>query len=214
MAHETHYSDDYFKWQGNIGRFGGWANLHKFIYYIKPEYNIIDFGCGGGFLLNNIKCNGKIGVEINETARKNAMDLGINTVISAEEIEDNWADLIISNHALEHTKNPLEVLRILHKKLKKGGSIVFVVPCETIKSKYYPGDINCHLFSWGPMCLGNLFTEAGFKVYESKTYIHKWPKNYEKVAKWFGRRGFNMICMLNARYKRDGYQVKVIAKKE
>ena len=52
----NHYNESYFKWQSGIGKFGAWANIHKFIYYIKPDQNILDFGCGGGFLLNQIKC--------------------------------------------------------------------------------------------------------------------------------------------------------------
>lgn len=210
----NYYNESYFKWQGNIGRFGGWANLHKFFHYIKPEYNVIDFGCGGGFLLNNIICKDKIGVEINEVARKNAAQLGIKTVETPELIDDNWADLIISNHALEHTKCPLDILVLLFEKLKKGGYIVFVIPSESIKAKYYPNDTNHHLYSWGPMTLGNLFSEAGFVVYESIPYIHKWPPNYEKIAKIFGRRGFNLICRFYARLKKDGYQVKIVARKE
>ena len=51
MSHSNHYSEDYFKWQGEIGKFGGWANLDKFSEFIKEDYNIIDFGSGGGFLL-------------------------------------------------------------------------------------------------------------------------------------------------------------------
>ncbi len=214
MNNKSYYDENYFKWQKELGEFGGWAELHKFIYYIKSDFNIIDFGCGGGFLLKNIICKEKIGVEINEFARKKAEENGIKTVEYISELPDNWADLIISNHALEHVHSPLDVLIQLKPKLKKYGTIVFVVPCETIKTKFYPGDINKHLYSWGPMTLGNLFNEAGYKVYQVIPYIHKWPQHYQKIASLFGRRWFNLICMLNARIKRDGYQVKVIAKNE
>jgi 2-polyprenyl-3-methyl-5-hydroxy-6-metoxy-1,4-benzoquinol methylase len=64
-----HYNHKYFSWQKSIGEFGGWANLPKFMDYIKPEYNIIDFGCGGGYLLKNIECKHKIGIEVNPSAR-------------------------------------------------------------------------------------------------------------------------------------------------
>jgi len=213
MSHSNHYSEDYFKWQGEIGKFGGWANLDKFSEFIKEDYNIIDFGCGGGFLLQNIRCKNKIGVEINETARLKAAESGIRCVKSASDIEDNWADLIISNNALEHTTHPLDELKKLYAKLKKGGKIVFVVPCESIHYRYLPNDINYHLYSWSPMCIGNLFHEAGFRVMESLPYKHKWPPYYDKIARMFGRKVFNRVCKIYARMETSWYQVRVVAGK-
>lgn len=46
-----HYNEDYFNWQKNIGLFGGWANSTKFEQYITKEDDVLDFGCGGGYLL-------------------------------------------------------------------------------------------------------------------------------------------------------------------
>jgi len=51
------------------------------------------------------------------------------------------ADVIISNHALEHTLHPLQELEALLPKLKPGGKVVFVVPCESIARKHKPDDI-------------------------------------------------------------------------
>lgn len=47
----THYDAEYFNWQKNIGAFGGWANSFKFKNSISKSDTVIDFGCGGGFLL-------------------------------------------------------------------------------------------------------------------------------------------------------------------
>ncbi|MEM6630823.1 MAG: class I SAM-dependent methyltransferase [Bacteroidota bacterium] len=213
MKHRNHYKESYFKWQGKIGEFGGWANLDKFIDYIEEDFSIVDFGSGGGYLLNNIHCKEKIGIEINPTAIEKAEELGIKTVSSTDFIPDEYADLIISNNSLEHTTHPLEELRKLYKKLKVGGKMVFVVPCESISYDYRPNDINYHLYSWSPMCLGNLFTEAGFNVLESKAYKHKWPPNYEKIAKVFNRKIFNLTCKIYARMETSWYQVRVVAQK-
>jgi SAM-dependent methyltransferase len=208
----THYDEDYFNWQKNIGAFGGWANLVKFERFISPEMNVIDFGCGGGFLLKNINCRGKIGIEINDKARESLSNLGIEGFKHVKDVPDNWADIVISNHALEHVNDPLNELMSLKPKLKKGGRIVFVVPCESIKCKYSPNDINYHLFTWSPMNLGNLFTEAGYRVIESKSFLHKWPRNnYQKIAKVFGETFFHLICRVNGHLKTSISQVRVIA---
>lgn len=171
----THYGEEYFKRYFEGGRFGGWANLAKFSKYIHPGAKVVDFGCGAGHLLANMRCKEKLGVEVNPFARAEAEKSGIRTVASTSEIEDRWADIIISNHALEHCQNPLQELQRLLTKVVPGGLVVFVVPCESIKYKYRTDDPNHHLFTWSPMSLANLFAEAGFVVVESKAYIHHWP---------------------------------------
>jgi SAM-dependent methyltransferase len=209
-----HYNAEYFNWQKGMGNFGGWANLIKFQDFITAEDNVVDFGCGGAFLLKNLNCKGKMGVEINPSAREQAKINGITAVASPSELPDDWATVCISNNALEHVINPLEALQTIHSKMKKGGTVVFVVPCENISWAYKPNDMNYHLYSWGPMTLGNLFTEAGFKIVESKPFVHKWPPKYEAVAKFLGPKLFHLACRLYGQYERTWFQVRVVAKKQ
>lgn len=206
-----HYDDSYFDWQSSIGSFGGWANRVKFIRYIGSNSDVLDFGCGGGFLLSGLQCGKKMGVEINPTAIESARQKGIQVFERVADVPDEIADVIISDNALEHTLQPLEELKSLHRKLKRGGKIIFVVPCESISYRYQPNDVNHHLFSWSPMCLGNLFTEAGFSVIESKPFIHKWPPNYRLVARLLGKTLFNIICRIYGRMERSWFQVRVVA---
>jgi SAM-dependent methyltransferase len=178
VAPISHYGAEYFKYQFEIGRFGGWANVTKFSKYIRPTMKVADFGCGCGYLLANINCKEKLGVEINPVARAEAERSGIRTVAFTSDIEDGWADVIVSNHALEHCRHPLQELQALLPKLVPGGFAVFVVPCEAIKSRYKRSDPDHELYSWSPMTLANLFAEAGFTVVESKAYIHHWPPRF------------------------------------
>ncbi|TNE64093.1 MAG: class I SAM-dependent methyltransferase, partial [Bacteroidetes bacterium] len=187
MKHESHYDYGYYAWQDPIGKFGGWANLVKVEGFISESDTVVDFGCGGGYLLHNIRCKEKVGIEINEAAREQAQRMGIRCVAASDAIESEFADVIISNNALEHVRHPLSELTELHRILKPGGKMVFMVPCETISYKYQPNDINYHLYSWSPMCIGNLFTEAGFQVIESKPYLYKWPPYYQTIARLAGR---------------------------
>lgn len=211
---EQYYNETYFEWQKEMGAFGGWADLIKFEDFITPDMNVIDFGCGGGFILNNLNCKNKIGIEINDIARNNAINLGIKAFKFSEDVPNNWADCIISNHALEHVPDPLHQILILKSKLKLGGKIIFVVPCDTIKYKFKPNDINNHLYSWSPMNLGNLFVEAGYAVIESKTYIHKWPPFHQQIARIFGKHIFNLICRIYGRIETSWYQIRIIAEKK
>jgi len=110
-----HYDEKYFDWQKSIGEFGGWANTTKYSKYISEEDIVLDFGCGGGFLLKNIKCKKKIGVELNPSAAETARENGIEVYCKTDEISDDSIDIIISNNALEHTHYPLDELKKLYK---------------------------------------------------------------------------------------------------
>jgi len=213
MKTTEHYNLAYFDWQRNQGKFGAWADLDKFRDYVLKSNRVIDFGCGGGYLLAALKAKEKVGIEINPVARKEAIKNGVKTYTKISSVTNNWADVIISNHALEHVEEPLVILKELRKKLKPGGRFVCVVPCETVRRLYDPDDVNQHLYSWSPLNLGNLFKAAGYKVIESKPYIHKWPPNYMSIAKWLGRRGFNLYARLYGRLHMDWAQVRLVAER-
>lgn len=207
----SHYDGKYFDWQSSIGEFGGWANLSKFREYVSGESRVLDFGCGGGFLLKNLPCRRRVGVEVNPAASETARKNGIEVFARVDDVPDDYVDVVISNHALEHALRPLDELVSLRKKLRRGGKIVFVVPCEAISSRYRPDDVNHHLYTWSPMCLGNLFSEAGFFVIEAKSYIHKWPPMYRRIAAWGRRPLFELACRIYGHLARSSFQVRVVA---
>ena len=211
-----YYDSDYFDWQKNIGAFGGWANAYKFKNSIKKTDTVVDFGCGGGWLLKNLECEKRIGIEPNPSAAENIKKFGIRhftTPIQAlNELGENCVDVIVSNNALEHTLNPLQEIKNLKSLLKTGGTIHFVVPCDSIDYEYNAKDINYHLFSWSPQNLGNLFTEAGYSVEYVRPYINKWPPFYSKIAK-LGWPIFNIACRVYGRIERTWFQVEIKATK-
>lgn len=205
-----YYNEQYFSWQRNVGELGGKANLFKFEQFIMPTDKVIDFGCGGGYLLKNINCHEKIGIEINESAIKVANENKIKVFKKIQEIPDNWADKIISNHALEHVLNPFDTLLNLKSKLKKDGAIIFVVPQE-FKMRYKTDDINQHLYSWSPLCLGNLFASVGFKVIEVEYLNHKWPPYRHLIWKYLGKNIFHLTCKIYAFIRRNNTQIRILA---
>lgn len=107
----------------------------------------------------------------------------------------------------------MDEITLLRKKLRPGGLIVFIVPSEGVYHSYDVLDPNHHLYTWSPMCIGNLFHQAGFAVVESKALIHNWPPKYTLVAK-MGRNVFDICCRIYGFIKSpDLSQSRVVAKK-
>ena len=220
-----YYDKDYLEWQlKTVGEFGGYVNSYKFNKTVKQNDVLLDFGCGGGFLLKNFSNKIKIGIEPNENANEIIVKNGNKHFLSPEEaiesLGENSVDTIISNMALEHTLHPLKELQNLYKILKKGGKIHFVVPCDSHKYHYDSKDINYHLYSWSPQNLGNLFSEAGFKVNKAGLISKKWPPFARNILNIFGYSIFNLITILYSRipvletFQGKNYrQVEVIAEK-
>lgn len=212
-AANLHYDKSYFEWQQTIGRFGGTANLVKFKDLISPEDFVIDFGAGGGFLLESIECRNKVGIEINDTGRASAEARGLTMHPSLDDVASDSVDVVISNNALEHTDSPLTILKDVHRVLKPGGKAIFVVPCESISYRYKSEDVNYHLYTWSPMCIGNLFHRAGFEVLESRAFVHKWPPQWLRLQRLAGWKLFHLASTLWGHLARDWFQVRCVARK-
>lgn len=212
---DSYYNEEYFDYQKEQGEFAAKMMKQFFEPYVAANNNLLDFGCGGGFLLNELNAANKAGIEINAAARKHALDaFNIKTVPAIADVEDNWADILISSHALEHTLRPYDMLVELLPKLKTGGVVVFIVPHET-KYKFNREDVNKHLYTWSEMNIANLFMEAGYHVVESKELVHRFPPRHKKLYAMFGKKWFDLLCRIYgvwARY-RHMTQVRIIAKK-
>ena len=213
MKNKDHYNETYFDYQKDIGLFGGLANKIKFENLIKKDQKVLDFGCGGGYLLDNFNQIEKNGVEINKEAIQEAKKKQIKIYNTSSELPSNTFDLIISNHALEHCDNPLIELKELYRSLKINGIICIVVPLETSRYKYFENDINFHLYSWSPLNLGNILNNAGFKVIESKTFEHAWFPFHKVIKKFVSWRTFHILCKIYSKISIKYSQTRAIAKK-
>lgn len=135
--------------------------------YIPEDSTVLDFGCGTGSILNNIRCARRIGIEINEPSISVALKSGIEVLRNVAEVPDRIVDVVITHHALEHVQEPFKVLVQLSSKLKEGGRIVVVVPAEEPRRRHnrtWRQNDDRHLYSWTPLTMGNLLEAAGYKV--------------------------------------------------
>ena len=176
---------EYFAGQEASGISQGNYNKHLWQPHISPEDEVLDFGCGGGFLLKVIDARKKIGVEINPHARAYAQGQGIETFSDISQVS-GYFDKVISCHVLEHIPHPRQALLELKEKLRDEQSkLLMLQPLDDWRSKsqrnYNSTDINMHLYAWTPQLLGNLLKSCGMRIVQIKVINHAWPPGYKRL---------------------------------
>ena len=194
----SHYNEAYFNdFQMKIGQFGGVAELFKFQKHIRPTDFVMDYGCGGGFLINNIKCRKKLGFEINSSAINFIKEnFNFKVVNKIDDIEDDSLNVIISNHCLEHVTNPIKILKDLKQKIKTNGKLIIYVPHDNSSCKFKVHDIDKHFYSFSPSNLGNILVESGYEIIDSGRLLHRWPPFYTIIYRIFGLNTFHFFSRL------------------
>ena len=194
--------------------------------YFRPYCNegliLLDFGCADGFFLRNLPAKKRIGVEVNDTARLKCEEVSyldgcaIDLHATLASVETASVDIAISNHCLEHVPNPLENLEELYRVLKKEGLIVLVVPFDDWRNAAHknwdPDDKNHHLYTWSPMNLGNLVSEAKFDVLNTRICSQAWSPKIFWIQRWLGIHAFLMACRLLS-VLRNRREIFLLAKK-
>ncbi|OPZ95359.1 MAG: hypothetical protein BWY70_02019 [Bacteroidetes bacterium ADurb.Bin408] len=121
------------------------------------------------------------------------------------------ADVIISNHCLEHVPNPLEELSKLRQLLKPNGILCLVVPVDAaLGAAYDRNDINHHIYTWNALLLGNLVSDAGFEIVRSEEIQYQWPPNFDSLWNALGEKAF-LEHAHDYAVKNNNKQVRLIA---
>ena len=207
-----YYDASYFEWQCPGGELSAILDRWKFEPFVRESDTVLDFGCGGGFLLGALPCRQRFGIEVNASAREKASAL-LNVHAEIEDLPDNLRfDVIISHHALEHVDRPLDVIRQLASRLNATGKCVFVVPSESwhAQRSYCENDINQHIYTWTPQALGNLFTHAGLHVKRVDLLCHRWLPLTHKVYRRMPPHLYHALCQLWA-FVSGTRQIRIVA---
>lgn len=171
----------YFAAQARTGKLGARWNLNLWKEHIHPDDDVLDFGCGGGYLLSVLPGKTKIGIEVNPAAREMAGHLGIAVFETIEEVKERRFSRVISSHALEHVPTPLIALEQLRSRLAPAGQLLFLLPLDDWRTpahrNYRQDDLHRHLYAWTPQNLGNLLDEAGYQDITIKVIADAMPPN-------------------------------------
>ncbi len=201
VSYSGHYDgsrgEAYYRWQSEIGHVGATRNRFKFADYVSASDTVLDFGCGGGLLVAGLPASCRLGVEVNPVARADALKNKVRVFKSLSDVDSLSVDVVISNHALEHTLRPFDELVELSRVLKHNGHLILWLPLNDWRTDQgIVHDTNHHLYAWTPLTLRNCLVEAGFDVEECRVVTSAWlprlaplerllPRSVAKVMRYW-----------------------------
>ena len=155
--------------------------FNEAVKHVKKEGSVLEIGASNGVMLDIFKAAGwkTWGVEPSENA-KAAAGKGhriLKDYFEQVELPENYFDIVIANHTLEHMDDPLFVLRKVKRILKPGGIVYIDVPnaggaAARLLGKNWPYLLPLeHRHQFTRQSLEKIFKEAGFRVihFESRS---------------------------------------------
>ena len=159
-------------------------------YLNKPDINVLDVGCGNHspqktkWAFPHIKYYG-----LDKSKDYNLDDLDFRVMEKFYEVDlsnienlkiipDNYFDVIIMSHILEHLKNGDEVLEIICNKLRKNG--VIYIECPTPESVRFP-----HM-------------KGTLNFYDDPTHVRMFPP--EELKQILINKNFTIVCAGTVRF--------------
>jgi SAM-dependent methyltransferase len=157
----------------------------KFNKYINQQFEILDFGCGSGELLELIQCKYKIGVEINKFSQNKLKTKKIIFVSKLNDIKKKKFDTIFALSVIDHLQDPIYFIKKLANKLKKNGQLIIIIRHDNKNQNQINSSWKGHLYSWSMLSFNNLLNSIGLRSIDHGIIKMTLPPGYIFLKKFF-----------------------------
>ncbi len=151
----------------------------------RSQGKVLDIGCGTGDRLDVFRNNGfeSYGVETSDSAGYAKEHLKLNVIkgdLLSAKFPEAFFDIVTLYSVLEHTHNPDEVIKEIHRILKKDGFLIIQVPnkdslqYKLFKKRWAAFDVPRDLYYFNIHTLSSLLKKAGFKVMKIDHFMNWW----------------------------------------
>lgn len=190
----------YFSRQGSCGISGGELEARKLGPFIGKARSVLDFGCGGGFLIEALRRTVPVvcGIEPNPVAREACTRRGLEVHESISDVTGRTFDAVVSNHCLEHVPYPIDALRSLREVIACSGVLVLALPIDDwrVQRRISEPDKDHHLHTWTPVLIRNTLHEAGYVTVSASVLSYAWPRHWQHLYPVLPAFAFDSICRL------------------
>lgn len=143
--------------------------FHRYFNNLDNGEKVLEYGVGLGQNIFNMQ--NRYGFDISKFALNFIQEKKFTVYFDANQIPDNFFDIVLCCHVLEHLENPAEILKLIRTKIKTDGKLILVLPKEFHqKVDYYEMSPDQHLFLWNFRTINNLLIHCGFRILKNEQY--------------------------------------------
>ena len=142
----------------------------KLVSWYDKQVKILDVGCGGGSLINELISNGfqnVYGLDFSAEAVEVCKDRGIKNVYQMDGqnpgFDEEIFDIIIASDVIEHLENDVLALKNFYRILKKNGTLFVFVPAYKFLWTNFD-EVNHHYRRYSRSELMKKLREANFYI--------------------------------------------------
>ena len=181
-TYECHRPDTDAAWQDDKAT----AILERVRKHVPHARRLLDYGCGGGFLLRAAREHGfeAVGLDVGSEARRACRAQGFVVAAEPRELEPGSFDAIVLHHVFEHMPDPRAALGCLSDLLTDRGVVFIEVPnVRSLRARLSLPWLSrklglderhrafpIHLWYFEPNTLSRLMAECGFEVTAIETH--------------------------------------------
>lgn len=154
------------------------AFLQDFLNSPIKGYTILDIGCGNGDISDYFaEKNNQYAVDIEDARNKKDSNVRFR-LIDSEQLpyNDNFFDIVLSHHVIEHVKNQDLHLKEIHRVLKRGGICYLGTPNKS--SPLMEGHKGDEFTVLKYKMMKPFFHKHGFRTYEYSVKMMKDPSRF------------------------------------